>query len=127
MQTHKKAWVLLLSIAGILTGCGPRSSSDFHLMEPLDENRVPRDSDLEYLSSLEHHRLTKGQSKLNEHSKRRLVQLFRIFKTTQDDQDYIQTQNLIHNSFSQDNSKQPGLIKLSLRIGNNSFNVYDAF
>ena len=126
MKKQIRCSLIILSIL-FLNNCAPQSSADYRLVEHIEEVRLPVDSDMELLSSLEHQRQPKSQSKKNEQNKRRLRSLFRTLCSNQDP-DFLLSQKTTDQPFVQTNPPaQPGLLRLGVIVGHSSIHVYDAF
>ena len=114
----------------ILPGCAPKNFADYRLMEHIEENRVlTLDSDLELLSSLEHHRPTRAQSKKGEQHKRRLRSLFRIFKSGDNDNSFFFSPPIAYKNpqVRSPEITQPGRLRLGILVGHSAFNLVDVW
>lgn len=120
----------LLCMSLLITGCRPKNFADYRLMEHIEENRIVTvDSDLELLSSLEHQRPTRGQSRRGEQNKRRLRSLFRIFQSKDNEESFLFRPPTPHkdSQIQAEEARQPGRLRLGLTFGNNALHIVDVW
>ncbi len=125
-----RIFLILLLFILILPACAPKSFADYRLMEHIEENKILMlDSDLELLSSLEHHRATRGQSKKGEQSKRRLRSLFRILTPHNSDEAPFINPPLASKDpqIKPPVTKQPGRLRLGITLGHSALNLVDVW
>lgn len=116
---------IILCILLLLSSCASRSSYDYHLVEHIEHNKIPMDSDLELLSSLEHHRQPRSQAKKNEQYKHRLERLFKIIQPAP--KALISKKKFRQTEVEASTSQQPGLVKLGVLVGSSAIPVYEFF